>query len=269
MIKTKLYKFIGIAIIVYLLIGIGIYFFQEKLLFHPVKINTETTFNFSQPFKEINLSYDSNTHINIICFLADTTTLFKGHILYLHGNKNNVTHYAKYAANFTKKGYHVWMPDYPGFGKSTGVLSEEMLYNVSTITYNLIKSQTSSDSIHIYGKSLGTGLAAYIASKKNCKQLVLETPYSSITDMFNRYCFMYPIQTIVKYKIPTISYLQKTTTPITIFEGTADWVIPNAITQKLKSSLKPTDKFYDIKGASHNNLNNYKKYHTILDSLFY
>ena len=50
------------------------------------------------------------------------------------------------------------------------------------------------DSIILYGKSLGTGIAAYVASHTSAKLLVLKTPYYSIPALFNCYAFMFPTE---------------------------------------------------------------------------
>ena len=59
-------------------------------------------------------------------FPADSVR--KGVVVYYHGNKENIERYAKFANNFTKHGYEVWMEDYPGFGKTTGERTEKKMY---------------------------------------------------------------------------------------------------------------------------------------------
>ena len=123
------------------------------------------------------------------------------------------------------------------------------------------------DSIVIYGKSFGTGIAAYLAAEYDCKQLILETPYYSIPDLLDAYTFIYPMQRMSKYKIPTYQYLEDLKVPITIFHGTNDGVIPYRCAEKLKGVLKPTDQFVTIEKGSHNDLNGFPLYHQKLDSL--
>ena len=57
------------------------------------------------------------------------------------------------------------MPDYPGFGKTTGKLTEENMYLEAKEVYKLAHSKFAADSIIVYGKSLGTGVASLIAAK--------------------------------------------------------------------------------------------------------
>jgi alpha-beta hydrolase superfamily lysophospholipase len=265
--KQQIFRFAKVFILIYAIMGIVLYYAQEWFLFHPIAIHAEEKFTFKVPFKELNIDYDSTTAFNLVEFSPTDTLNIRGIVLYFHGNRANINRYAPFAENFTKHGYKVLMPDYPSFGKSTGKLSEQLLYEEALQVYKLAVAKYSADSIILYGKSLGTGIASYVASKKNCQQLILETPYKSMTSLFNRYAFMYPLSKILHYKFPTIDYLKKVTAPITIFQGTDDWVVPYSNAIQLKSSFKSTDEFVTIEGASHNNINDFSLYHQKLDSL--
>lgn len=249
----------------YGLIGIGVYYLQEKVLFRPGKMDFNTPYAFTVPHKEINIAFNEQANINIVQFTAGPAP--KGVVLYFHGNRKNISRFAKFAPNFTKNGYEVWMVDYPGYGKSTGPMSEQRLYDFADQLYKLAAARFAKDSIVIYGKSLGSGIAAWLASKKNCRQLILETPYYSITSLCRRYFPIYPVGRMIHYKIPTYEYLQQVIVPITILHGTADGVIPYSNAERLKPWLKPADKFITIEGGSHNNLNDYPLFHQALDSL--
>lgn len=251
----------------YALVGIILYYTQEFILFHPVQLDTTEKFKFNIPHKELNIAYDENTNINLIEFLPADSQTVKGIVIYFHGNKTNVTRYAKFASNFTKEGYIVLMPDYPGFGKSTGKISEELLYNESLQVYQLAKSKFSTDSIIIYGKSLGTGIASYVASRKNCNHLILETPYYSMISLWNRYAFMYPLNNMLQYKLPSNEYIKKVIAPITIFQGTNDWVVPYNNAVQLKTVLKPSDSFIVIDKANHNNIPDFSIYQQQLSKI--
>lgn len=265
--KVKIFRWLKVLLFVYATLGLLLYYFQEKILFHPVPLATTDSFSFTAPHKEINIAYNATTTFNFIEFTPPDSVAKKGIVIYFHGNRENVNRYASFAENFTKKGYVVLMPDYPGFGKSIGTISEEILYEEALQSYTLAKSNFAADSIIIYGKSLGTGLASYVASRKNCQQLILETPYKSMTSIFGRYGFMYPLNSMLHYKLPTIDYLKNVVAKVTIFQGTNDWVVPYSNAIELKTVLKPKDEFVTIKDAEHNNINSFDVYHKKLDSL--
>lgn len=265
--RTKILKrWIKITVLLYASIGIALYYLQEKFLFHPVALPRDYQYHFDTPFKETDIAVNSTDTINVVQFFP-TDSPRKGIVVYFHGNKENIGRYAKFATNFTKHGYEVLMEDYPGFGKSVGQRNEKILYQQAQQVYKMALSKYHADSIIIYGKSFGTGIASYIAATNNCNQLILETPYYSIPSLFSCYAPIYPTNRMAWYKLPTNEYLQDLKKPIAIFHGTDDGVIPYRCAKKLKAVLKPTDMFITIKGGTHHDLNNFELYHHVLDSL--
>jgi uncharacterized protein len=264
--KQKIFRWGKIIIILYCAIGIALFYLQEFFLFHPEKLTKDYVRQFDMPFQEINIPFNEKDTMNLVKFFPKDS-LKRGVVLYYHGNKQNIDRYAKFVTGFTKHGFEVWMEDYPGFGKSTGTITEKKLYEQALVVQKMAGSKYGTDSIILYGKSLGTGIAAYVASQTRARQLILETPYYSIPDLFSTYAPVYPTQRMSTYKIPTFEYLEKVNYPITIFHGTNDGVIPYSCAAKLKNILKPTDEFVIIKDGTHHNLSTFNLYKNKLDSV--
>lgn len=254
--SNPLFRWIKIAVLIYSVLGIAFYWLQEIIIFHPVTLTDGIPYHFDQPFKEINLDIDDATHFNIVSFTVPDS-LRKGIVLYFHGNKENVNRYAKFAKNFTNRGWEVWMVDYPKFGKSTGELSENNLYEEALQAYKLARVQYQPNQIIIYGKSIGTGIAAELASIRDCRELILETPYKSMVSLVKHYTWILPIETLLHFKLPTDQYLKKVTAPITIFHGTKDGLVPLSNAKELTESFKANDQFITIEGGTHHNLNEF------------
>ena len=265
--KRKIvFRWIKVIVLLYSIIGIALFYLQETFLFHPEKLTTDYTYHFDGPFKELNIPFNETDTMNMIQFFPKDPVR-KGVVLYYHGNKENIGRYAKFVTTFTQNGYEVWMEDYPGFGKSVGARTEKKLYDQAMAVHTMAAGKYGKDSIILYGKSFGTGIAAYVASKTNCKQLILETPYYSIPAMFGCYAPIYPTTSMSTYKIPTNEYLKEVNYPITIFHGTSDGVIPYRCASKLKTVLKPTDAFITIEKGTHQNLSEFEVYKKTMDSL--
>ena len=264
--NKKWLQWLNIAIVVYLLCGIALYLLQDRFLFHPVALKRNSPYHFSAPNREINVAADESSNMNVVQCLTNDS-LPKGVVLYFHGNRKNIGWYADYASNFTKNGFEVWMVDYPGFGKSTGRLTEQKLYDDAMQLYIMARSKFPADSIILYGKSLGTGIASWLAARRSCKQLILETPYYSMTSLVQYYLPIYPVNTLLKYKLPVYKYLSLVNAPVTIFHGTEDKVIPYSNAHRLTAAMHSKDRFITIKNAGHNNLNDYPQFHNALDSL--
>jgi len=214
--RSTLFRWMKISLALYCLLGILFYYLQEKILFHPEPIAKEIPFKFDQPFKEFNLNFDENTQFNAVAFTVPDSSR-KGIVLYFHGNRENINRYAPFAKKFIDQGWEVWMADYPGFGKSAGKLSEKILYEEALQLYKLARNQVAPSQIIIVGKSMGTGIAAELASVRDCRQLILESPYKSMLSLVDHYTWIFPLKAILKYQFPTDQYLQKVTAPVTIF----------------------------------------------------
>ncbi len=264
--KKKRFRWIKLIIVVYCLLGTALFYLQDLLILRPKALAADSVYSLNQPFTEINIDRDAETRFNIIQFTVPDS-LRKGIVLYFHGNKENVNHYAQFASRFTGNGYEVWMPDYPGFGKSTGKLTEPIVYEEALQVYKMARIKYTPQQILIYGKSFGTGVAAQLASVRDCKKLILETPYYSFTSLARLLCWMYPIEMLTHFKLPTHEYLTKVTAPVSIFHGTSDGVIPYFNAKRLKQVLKPTDEFITIEGGSHNDLTTFPLMQKKLDSL--
>lgn len=249
----KILKYLRLAVFVYVVGGAFLYLLQDRILFHPVSLKKEHKYSFTQPHKEIDIPINEKSSMNIVQFTSTDTTS-RGVVLYFHGNKKNISWYAKYAPYFTRKGYEVWMIDYPGYGKSTGKLSEQTLYQWAEVLYRFAGSRFPDQQIVVYGKSMGTGIAAYLASRNPCRQLILETPYYDFPSVVKHYLPIYPVHSLLHYQIPTHEYLARTKAPITILHGTKDRVVTYSNSVRLKAFLKPGDTLVTITGGKHNDL---------------
>lgn len=266
--KKRIGKWFAVILMLYVVIGVLLYFFQNKLLLHPEPLPQDYAYFFKVPFEERKVLFDSSTQFDIVRFKLPDSAVKKGAVIYFHGNMDNIEYYAHFADNFTKYGYEVWMMDYPGYGKSTGVINEPILYTEADEVYKMVSAaKFPADSIIIYGKSLGTGIATHLASRRNCKRLILESPYYSIPEVAATYAWMYPVDWMTEFKIPTHEHIQKVVAPITIFHGTEDATISYSNTEKLKPLLKPIDEIISIEGGGHNDLNDFPLMKKKMDSL--
>ena len=264
--KRKILRWGSTALILYLGIGLLLYHFQEKLLFRPVATDKNQRYELGHPYTEVNLAFNASSNINIIQFRHDGDSL-KGVVLYFHGNRRNISWYARFAPYYTCNGYEVWMIDYPGYGKSTGTFSEQKIYEWALLLYKLARTRFQPNQIILYGKSMGTGIASQLASVRDCRRLILETPYYDFPSVLRPYLFLYPLDYILHYQFPTYRYLPKVTAPITLLHGTADGIVRYGNAVDLLPLLKKGDELVTVAGGSHNDLYDYPMVSSKIDSL--
>lgn len=261
----RFFKWLWIVALAYIIVGVLLYFLQNLIIFHPKKLRADFAFSFPVPFREVNVPVTSKKNISIVQFTVPDS-LRKGILLYFHGNRENINRYAKFAPLFTKNGYETWMIDYPGYGKSTGKKSEQQLYEDALVMYKMAIRAVPLEQIIIYGKSLGTGIAAQLASVRECKKLILETPYYSMAKLASRFFPVYPVKPFIKYELPTYRYLEYIKCPITLIHGTKDGLIAYKHAVWL-AEKKPGTELITIAGGKHNNLAEYEVFRNKIDSL--
>ena len=254
-------KIIGVVISAYFLVGVVIHFFPEKFIFFwPNKLSLNQPFKFDQPFEEVFI--DS---INGLLFRGEGNP--KGVVLYFHGNSGNLQRWGNYARDFTRLGYDFFAIDYPGYGKTKGIPSENALYESAQSAYDWVRERYSSDAIILYGRSLGSAPASYLSHRVEARMLILETPFYNFEDLYQKHPILsfYPLHP--KSKFPVNEYIENAVIPVYIFHGTKDGIVPLASAIRLQPLLKEEGRFSIIEGARHRNLSEFEAYHLRLQSI--
>ena len=101
----------------------------------------------------------------------------------------------------------------------------------------------------IWGRSIGTGIAAQLAANNDAKELVLETPYFTLEEIAEAQQPYLPVRLLLKYPIRTCEYIAKVDYPIFIIHGTSDNIIPYNAARKLAGLTHTT--FVTVPGGNH------------------
>jgi len=251
-----------IVLLSILLIG-ALYFFQEKLIFFPQKLEQSYRYDFGQNFKELMIKTSDDKLLNALLFEADRP---KGLIFYLHGNAGSLESWGGVAKLYMDMNYDVFILDYRGFGKSGGkIIGEEQLFEDNQIAYNKVKEIHKEEDIIILGHSIGTGLAAKLASENNPKLLILQAPFYSFTEMMSNQ-FFFPIF-ILRYKFQTNEFLKQCKCPVVIFHGDKDEVVNYKWSLKLKEEFKEKIQLITLHGESHNGITENEDYRKELQKI--
>jgi len=251
-----------IVLILYVAVLAMLYFFQERLIFFPSKLEPNHDFSFDQPFEEIRLDADG-AWISGLKFLAQSRgdardangerKAKNGAAIFFHGNAGNLQGWGKYARYFTDLGYDFYLFDYRGYGKSGGkISSQEQLYADADLMMELVLREYDAGEVAVVGYSVGSGLAARTAQKYGAKRLILIAPYFSLEELAREKMPFVP-KFLIKYKIPTFEFVGDFGVPVTIFHGEHDELIGVDNSRRLLKFLKPGDKIYEL-NAGHNDI---------------
>ncbi|MBK8848039.1 MAG: alpha/beta hydrolase [Bacteroidetes bacterium] len=250
-------KIIFILIILYGLVLLAAYIFQERLLFYPSKLPSDYEFNAGPNAEELFLETSDNERINALHINKGSKKI----ILYFHGNAGVMDSWQLTYDNFKNTGYGLLIIDYRGYGKSTGTPSEKGLYADAQAAYNyLLQQGFDSDSIIIYGRSLGSGVACHLMAMHNKGRLILETPYTSIMDIAKKnYPYFIP-QFTLRNRFSCIRYMKHIRVPLLLVHGTQDEVVPYHHVTTLHGLYLGPKTLITISNGAHNNLREFDAY---------
>ena len=241
---------LGTIIIGYVGIGVLLYSFQKELLYHP-------TPNVKIEYPQIVLHQED---AEVVVYVLN-----EGHenaILYFGGNGESMAQSADYIAqqfpNFTS-----YLMDYRGFGSSTGVPSEKALYKDALALYDAVVKKHKR--ISIGGRSLGSGIATYVAAHRKVSKLALITPYDSIVAVAQEKYPLYPVSLLLKERYDSLSRVKDIKAKTFIVMAENDSVIPKAHTQKLIDAF-PLEQLSlsVIKNRGHIDISSDKIYYKIM-----
>lgn len=243
------------------------YLFQEKLIFAGTPLSQDYEFVFDQPFQELNLEAQDGAIINSLYFTVSNP---EGAMIYFHGNAGDLSRWGDIALQYTRLNYNVIIIDYRTYGKSTGKINEQKMLDDTQLPYDFLLEDFNEDEIVIYGRSLGTSFATYLASKNHPRKLILETPFYNMLDVAKRRFPLIPfLDQLLKYRLETNTFIKNVQCPIVIYHGTNDDIVPLESGTLLKEEI-PNNQltFYTIEDATHHNIGSFAIYQeTILKSL--
>lgn len=243
-------------------------FFQERVLFVPLNGKYgNAKLNLGFEFDELNLKAPDGGRIHMIHIKRK---LSRGCIIYFHGNTGSIQRWAPMAKELSSYGFDVIMPDYRGYGQSHGKRTEQNLYADSILVYNEVAKSYKPDQICIYGRSLGSAMATYLAAKKPAAALVLETPFHSMVDVAKRLLKIVPVKLFLRFQFRNNLYINEVESPIIMVHGTKDKLVPYKSALALFDVVRNRDnvQLTTIPGGKHGNLNGFPLMRNSLDTFF-
>lgn len=237
------------------------YIAQDLFFFRPERLPKWFSYKYPFPFNEVNFEMEDGGMVNALHFRVPNS---KGVVFYIKGNSRSIKGWGKFAKDFVGKGFDFFILDYRGFGKSRGRRTEQILYADLQQVYKWLVKEYGESRIVLYGRSLGSGLAARTASWNHPHLLILDCPYYSFLYHISCYGFLLPIRWLLRYHIRTDRFIKKVHCPIHILHGVKDRLIPYRQSEMLKKLAPGSITLHPIAGAGHNNLPDFPEYHDLL-----
>jgi len=237
---------------IYLLFGAFLYLYQRKLIYFPVALDPD--------FAAQEISID-NQGTRLRGWVLNPNQ--DKALIYFGGNSELITHRSSYFENVFSD-YSVYLVDYRGYGNSEGSPSEDALFSDALAIHDQISKQYRS--VSAYGRSLGSGVAVYLASMRPLQKLILLTPYDSIAEVGQDIYPFFPIRYLIKERFDSAGRAGSIRIPVLIASAEHDREIPLARTQALLDQFQQASVVYQqIAGAAHNDIIDFPEYRALVE----
>jgi pimeloyl-ACP methyl ester carboxylesterase len=244
---------VSLLVIGYLLIAVLLYLLQRDLLYFPAPARDGIPAE-AITFKNEDLSLHG-------------WVLNKGQqkaLLYFGGNSEDITDNIDLLGSLFKN-HTIYLINYRGYGKNLGKPTQQGLFSDAiAINDQILGLHTS---ISLMGRSLGSGVAVYLASKRDINKLFLLTPYDSLVEVAQTHYPLFPVRYLLKDRFESINYAKNINTPTLIVTAELDQVVPVKHAQKLRDQFTRARVFYHlITGAEHNNITSFPQYRQVIET---
>jgi pimeloyl-ACP methyl ester carboxylesterase len=203
-----------------------LWFRQESLLFFPQPLAADQRLADAPDIHELTVDVPG-ARLSVLHLQLPRP---KGVVFFLHGNAGNLAGWFSNAEFYREANYELVMPDYRGFGKSTGrIANARQLQDDVRAVWNTVAARYAGRKVVLYGRSLGTGLAAELAEDLTREGrppdlTVLVSPYESMRALTRDFYPWVP-GVLVRYPLDTASHLRAAKGPVLLLHGEQDTLI--------------------------------------------
>lgn len=232
--------------------GVFLYMNQREMLYFPTPYyeTSHTTMRFKNEGESIHVIVLNKGHKNAI--------------IYFGGNAESMARSSDEVARQFPK-FTVYLMDYRGYGGSSGKPTEKGLYSDALKLYDTIRKRH--DRISIGGRSLGSGIATYVASKREVYKLALITPFDSIVNVASGMYPAFPVSLLLEDTYDSASRIKNIRAKTFIVIAEYDTIIVKERTQQLIDAFKPEQlEVLVIKNRGHNDISSDPTYYKVMQT---
>ena len=238
---------------IYLCFSAFLYLYQRRLLYFPVASDPD----FEAPEFSI-----ENEGITLRGWLLNADK--PQALIYFGGNSELITHRRQYFEQVFSD-YSIYLLNYRGYGLSEGKPTQAGLFSDALAIYDYARQHHSR--ITAYGRSLGSGVAVFLAAERELDKLILLTPYDSIASVAQKIYPLFPVKYLIKDRFDSAARAGQIDVPVMIASAENDREIRLSHTLALRQCFTRARVDYrQISGAAHNDIIEFSEYHVVVEN---
>jgi fermentation-respiration switch protein FrsA (DUF1100 family) len=225
---------------------------EPRMIFYPLRDLEQTPARLGWSFEEIWIRAGDGVRIHgWFVPAAAQSSAGRVTVLFLHGNAGNIGHRFEKLAILKGLGADVLIVDYRGYGRSEGRPSEAGLYRDADAAYRHLTQARGVDpgTIVLYGESLGTAVAARLASEVEVAGVVLEAAFTSVADVGQAMFPFLPVRWVVRNRFDTLRAIPQVRAPILVLHSRDDEFFPLRHAQRLVAAASPRARLVELQGG--------------------
>jgi fermentation-respiration switch protein FrsA (DUF1100 family) len=175
-------------------------------------------------------------------------------VLVFNGNAGNRAYRVPLAEALRRRGFHVLLVDYRGFGGNPGMPTERGLAADSRAAYTYVATRADVDASRLvyFGESLGSAVAVDLASERPPSALILRSPFTSMVDIGRHHYPLLPVRWLLRDRFAPIDRIGRIRSPILVIAGDRDSIVPLEHSRRLYDAAGSPKALKVIRGADHN-----------------
>lgn len=238
---------IGLAFGYMLLVGF-VYIQQSSMVYYPTKDIEGTPANIGLKYEEITLKTKDSVNLSAWYVPAKDK---RGVVLFCHGNAGNISHRLDSIRIFHDLGLSVLIFDYRGYGSSEGSPTEEGTYLDAESAWEYLVSVKGArpEKIILFGRSMGSAVAAELALRHPAAGIIIESGFKSIPALGAKFFPYLPIRLISRFQYSTIDKVSRINMPKLFIHSPQDEMIPYEHGAALFEKAKEPKEFLQITGG--------------------
>ncbi|CEK12104.1 alpha/beta hydrolase [Legionella hackeliae] len=250
-----------ISTVIFVIASLFMYFMQRNLMYFPAKEVPSRKFFHADDMQVVKIQTKDGIHL---MSWYKPPIPGKPTILYLHGNAGHIGYRMPLVRQFLAAGLGVLLLEYRGYGGNPGHPSEQGLYRDGEAGFNFLQQQgVPAQQTILYGESLGTGVATYLSTQFSVCAVILQSPYTSMTNVAR---YHYPWVFIAPWdKYDSLSRISQVKSPLLILQGENDTIVPYEQAHILFENANQPKEFIHLPGRGHNDLWDNKFVKDLLD----
>ncbi len=248
-------------VVIFIYIGVVAYFYfiQDSKIFNASEIPSNPPF----VLKNVkNISFKVADGVVLDGDFKKSDSKNTPTIIYFGGNSDDATRFLLHTKSLNS--YNIVAFNYRGYLQSGGKPTEKNIFSDALKIYDKFAKNSK---VILIGRSLGSGVAVYLASKREVLGVVLITPYDSVVSLVKEKYPYLPIDFILKYRFESIKCAKNINSPICIIEVKGDKTIPNSHTLELSKKIKNLSKFVVLENTTHADVLNHPKFEENLKNI--